>query len=135
VSDRFVRWLRVSPICWIFSGLLGDSRPLAAFSGGIFNGFVPCGLVYAMLAYAASLGSPAGAALAMLAFGAGTVPALLLLGISADLVRERLSGGLAQVTLSRAAGFLTAGLGVMTLLRTLETTGRHAEHLVSATLR
>jgi uncharacterized protein len=43
---------------------------------GIANGFLPCGLVYSALTIPVALASPASGALAMLAFGLGTVPAL-----------------------------------------------------------
>ena len=43
---------------------------------GAVMGLLPCGLLYAMLALAAATASPVHGALAMLAFGLGTVPAL-----------------------------------------------------------
>ena len=43
---------------------------------GVANGFLPCGLVYSALSIPVALASPGRGALAMLAFGAGTVPAL-----------------------------------------------------------
>jgi len=50
----------------------GGSFPL-----GLLLGFLPCGLLYAALAVAAAGPGPAAGALAMLAFGLGTVPALV----------------------------------------------------------
>lgn len=44
---------------------------------GLAWGFLPCGLVYTVLLTAASTGNFADGALVMLAFGAGTLPALL----------------------------------------------------------
>ncbi len=46
---------------------------------GAVMGLIPCGLVYAVLVIAASLPSPWHAALAMIAFGLGTLPALTAL--------------------------------------------------------
>ena len=46
---------------------------------GLATGLLPCGLVYAALALPVALGTAAGGALAMLAFGLGTVPALATL--------------------------------------------------------
>jgi hypothetical protein len=43
---------------------------------GVANGFLPCGLVYSALTIPVALASPGLGALAMLAFGLGTVPAL-----------------------------------------------------------
>ncbi|MGE5231620.1 MAG: sulfite exporter TauE/SafE family protein [Deltaproteobacteria bacterium] len=57
--------------------LLEEGRgPFAQFAFGIANGFLPCGLVYSALALPVAVGHAAGGALAMLAFGAGTVPAV-----------------------------------------------------------
>ncbi|HMV32637.1 MAG TPA: sulfite exporter TauE/SafE family protein [Gemmatimonadales bacterium] len=48
----------------------------AQFVFGVVNGFLPCGMVYAALALAVAATHPLPGALAMLAFGLGTVPAL-----------------------------------------------------------
>lgn len=47
---------------------------------GVALGFIPCGLLYAALAAAAASGEPLAAAMAMLAFAAGTVPVLVVVG-------------------------------------------------------
>jgi sulfite exporter TauE/SafE len=47
---------------------------------GVLLGFIPCGLLYAALAAAAASGDGLAAALAMLAFAAGTVPVLVAVG-------------------------------------------------------
>jgi sulfite exporter TauE/SafE len=46
---------------------------------GILTGMLPCGLVYAALSFALAAGTPLRGAVAMLAFGLATVPALALL--------------------------------------------------------
>ena len=48
---------------------------------GMVWGFLPCGLVYAALAVAATIGDPLKAGLTMLAFGLGTLPAMLSAGL------------------------------------------------------
>jgi hypothetical protein len=50
----------------------------AQFLFGVINGFLPCGLVYSALTVPVALAEPLPGALAMAAFGAGTVPALSL---------------------------------------------------------
>jgi sulfite exporter TauE/SafE len=55
----------------------GPAMPLAF---GVFNGFLPCPLVYAFLAQAAGSGGALPGLLVMLAFGLGTFPAMLLMG-------------------------------------------------------
>jgi len=49
---------------------------------GLALGLLPCGFLYAALAVAAAGGSPEWGALAMLAFGAGTVPSLIIVGLA-----------------------------------------------------
>jgi hypothetical protein len=50
------------------------------FLGGVVNGLLPCGLVYAYLALAAGAGGSLRGALAMALFGLGTMPLLALVG-------------------------------------------------------
>jgi len=74
---------------------------------GAATGLLPCGLLYAALALALSAGSAAVGALAMLAFGLGTVPALALL--SATVRRLALTGAWPRRALALLV--LLAGLG------------------------
>ena len=50
---------------------------------GLLWGWLPCGLVYSMLIMAMSAGSALEGALVMMAFGLGTLPNLLLMGVFA----------------------------------------------------
>lgn len=58
-----------------------------ALALGSLWGWLPCGLVYSALTFALAQGSSERAALAMLAFGLGTVPAMLATGAAAATVR------------------------------------------------
>lgn len=51
---------------------------------GLLWGFLPCGLIYNALALAISSAHPLAAALVMLAFGLGTLPAMLALGYAGN---------------------------------------------------
>ena len=55
----------------------GAAAPLAL---GVLNGFLPCPLVYAFVAQAVAAGGAAGGLQVMVAFGLGTVPAMLAMG-------------------------------------------------------
>jgi hypothetical protein len=57
------------------------TRTLRGYPLGLALGFLPCGILYAALAAAAATASPLLGALAMLCFGAGTVPALVVVGL------------------------------------------------------
>lgn len=92
---------------------LASHAPRHPLTAGLLLGLLPCGLLYTAVAAAMARGSAVHGALALLAFGAGTVPALL--GVSmADLllVRHRLAATrIAQVfVLAWGGWFLWRGL-------------------------
>lgn len=86
------------------------SVPQALFLGAIW-GWLPCGLVYSSLLWAASQGSAINSALLMLVFGLGTVPVLLATGMAA----ERLTALLRQRGVRIAGGALVMLFGLWTL--------------------
>jgi len=59
-------------------------KPPAMFYAGLVLGFLPCGLSFAAFARVLPAGGPLPAAAGLLAFSAGTAPALLLLGTGAS---------------------------------------------------
>lgn len=73
------------------------SRPSGGFLLGVVLGFLPCGLLYSALAVAAAAGTPWGGAMRMLAFGLGTVPSLIALGISGHALGRASRRALASV--------------------------------------
>jgi sulfite exporter TauE/SafE len=92
------------------------------FLFGMTTGLLPCGLVYSALALPVALAHPAAGALAMVAFGAGTVPALATL--SAGLQRVLRRGVWPRRAL--AAVILVAGLWSIALRGGLAGRGPHA---------
>jgi len=80
---------------------------------GLLWGFVPCGLIYSMILSAMLTGSPLRGATVMLAFGAGTLPNLLALGM----VVSRGGNWWRKPAVRVAAGALVIGFGVLGLLR------------------
>jgi sulfite exporter TauE/SafE len=68
--------------------LIAAQGKLNAFGAGAMWGWLPCGLVYGALAAAAFAGSPGRGALAMAAFGLGTLPYLLAAGLAAARLRS-----------------------------------------------
>ena len=55
----------------------------AALGAGLIWGWLPCGLVYSMLALAAAIATPVMGGATLLAFGFGTLPAMLTSGLMA----------------------------------------------------
>ena len=70
-------WVYIQPVGKRFMPV--DSLPKALFLGALW-GWLPCGLVYAALAMAMTQPAPLMAASAMLAFGLGTLPAVMAAG-------------------------------------------------------
>jgi sulfite exporter TauE/SafE len=62
------------------AALAGPAGRLGGLPLGLALGFLPCGMVYAALAAAAALGPLLGA-VAMVAFGLGTMPALIVVAV------------------------------------------------------
>jgi sulfite exporter TauE/SafE len=73
---------------------------------GLMLGFLPCGLVYAALLKAAATGSPVTGALTMVAFGSGTVLALLAVGLASSAFGLKLGRGGARYA---AVGVIVLG--------------------------
>jgi sulfite exporter TauE/SafE len=72
--------------------LSASRHPAGRYALGLVLGLLPCGLLYGALAAAAGTGDARDGAIAMLAFGAGTLPALIGVGWLGLLLRRRLSG-------------------------------------------
>ncbi len=74
-----VLWRRIAPLT---RHLDPARRTRDLFVLGLLWGYLPCGMVYSMLAVAALSGTAAGGAATMLAFGVGTLPAMLGLSLA-----------------------------------------------------
>ncbi|MEL6615344.1 MAG: sulfite exporter TauE/SafE family protein [Bacteroidota bacterium] len=105
--DAVGRWIRP-----LLTRVLQSRSAGVPFGLGLLNGLLPCGLVYGMLAMAATTGTASGGALTMAAFGLSTLPALGLAGW----LGSRLSPG-RRVWMQRLGGVLIVALGVLTLSR------------------
>ncbi|OCQ94664.1 ferric reductase [Oscillatoriales cyanobacterium USR001] len=82
---------------------------------GLLWGLIPCGFLYAAQIKAAETGNMVLGAATMLAFGLGTLPTMLGVGVFAS----RLSAD-KKSQLFRMAGWVTIAIGSLTLLRTDE---------------
>lgn len=118
-------WRRISPLV---SRMLPIRSPGAALGVGMLWGWLPCGLVYTMLLAAAVSASAFTGGALMLAFGIGTMPAMIGLGISAGSL-GRLLG---KRTMRRTAGVLLLAFGAWTIATPIHHLshdhGAHIEH-------
>jgi sulfite exporter TauE/SafE len=78
-------WKRIAPLA---RRLVPVRSPAHALALGLLWGWMPCGLVYAALAASVTSGSALGGAVAMAAFGAGTLPMLVLMGTAGATVAQ-----------------------------------------------
>ncbi|CAA6827712.1 MAG: Heavy-metal-associated domain (N-terminus) and membrane-bounded cytochrome biogenesis cycZ-like domain, possible membrane copper tolerance protein [uncultured Thiotrichaceae bacterium] len=74
-------WRKIEPLGrrFIPTKTFGQAFPL-----GLVWGWIPCGMVYTVLTWAVFVGSWQQGAMLMLAFGLGTLPNLLAMGIAAN---------------------------------------------------
>ncbi|HDS0918159.1 TPA: sulfite exporter TauE/SafE family protein [Pseudomonas putida] len=101
-------WRHIQPVA---SRLLPvSSLPRALLLGALW-GWLPCGLVYSTLLWAASQGNAGYSAALMLAFGLGTWPVLLATGLAA----ERVNALLRRRSVRVAGGVLVMLFGIWTL--------------------
>ncbi|MGE8439717.1 MAG: sulfite exporter TauE/SafE family protein [Pseudomonas palmensis] len=101
-------WRHIQPVA---NRLLPvSSLPRALLLGALW-GWLPCGLVYSTLLWAASQGNATHSALLMLAFGLGTWPVLLATGLAA----ERTSALLRKRGVRGTGGLLVILFGLWTL--------------------
>lgn len=74
----------------------GDNLGVALL--GALSGLLPCCLVYGSLLAAASTAAPLAGALGMFLFGAGTIPALLVVGMTAAVLGTRSQEALRRIS-------------------------------------
>jgi hypothetical protein len=104
-----VVWKRIEPVG---RRLLPVNHPLKALGFGLVWGWLPCGMVYAVLAWALASGSATHGAALMLAFGLGTLPMLLAVGTAA----QTLGDFVRSPRVRRGAGVIVLLFGLYTIL-------------------
>lgn len=103
-------WRYLQPL----SGKLLPVRHLPQALGlGLVWGWLPCGLVYSVLVAAIATGDPLKGASLMLAFGLGTLPALMAMGMAA----VRLKRWLQDAWVRRISGLTVLAFGMVGLVR------------------
>ena len=106
--------------------LLPVKKRSQAFYLGMIWGWLPCGLVYAALAVAATVGEPIKASMVMLAFGAGTLPAVMGAGLFTGFLAS-----MARIKyLRQFAGVSIIAMALMTAFWPMDHSGGH-DHSVN----
>jgi len=94
--------------------LLNSRSRSATLAFGVFNGFLPCPLVYAFIAYAAASANIFSGMITMASFGVGTFPAMILIGGLGQFINHHWRKRAVWV-----AGLFIMLLGLITILRGL----------------
>lgn len=103
-------WRRIQPL---MRHALPADRPLKMLALGSLWGWLPCGMVYSVLLTASLSGSASGGAAVMLAFGMGTLPMLMAMG----LVGARLQQWMQRRPVRVICGSVVLGFGLLGLFR------------------
>jgi len=109
-------------------GVMRSRSLVAPLALGVFNAFLPCQLIYAFAAQAASTASIGEGMLTMLCFGLGTVPAMMAVGLARVLAQPAL-----RARLTVASGVLVIVFGAMTVLRGLDLLPHGNHHMAAGT--
>jgi sulfite exporter TauE/SafE len=105
-------WRRIEPAGRRLLPIRSAGR---AFAVGFVWAWIPCGLVYSVLVWAVGAGGAWQGALLLLAFGLGTLPTLLGIGMLAG-AAARLAG---QPWIRQLAGAMVLGFGLYALWQLL----------------
>jgi sulfite exporter TauE/SafE len=101
-------WRPVRPLV---RHLMPPDNPARAATLGLIWGLLPCGLVYSTLALALANDQQVPASMGMLAFGLGTLPAMLATGLAASGLRALVQ----RRHIRQGAAILMIGFGLWTL--------------------
>ncbi len=102
-------WRRIEPVGRYF---LPVKCPLQALGFGLVWGWLPCGLVYSILVFSLTSCSAWQGGLLMLAFGLGTLPASLALGVTTPWLTRFIH----QSVVRKIVGAIVIGFGLFILL-------------------
>ncbi len=122
VLERFgaVLWRHIQPLA---QRLFPIQSPFHAFLLGALWGWLPCGLVYAVVAWSLTTANAIDAAILMLGFGLGTLPAMLLAGNAFNYLK----GWVKAPAVRTSAGVLIMAFGIYSAISGL-TQGQHHHH-------
>jgi sulfite exporter TauE/SafE len=114
-------WKRIEPLGRRFIPIRHSGHAVVL---GMLWGWLPCGMVYAVLALALASGSTLYGGLTMLAFGLGTLPLMLAMGVAFSALARRLQGRIIRAL----AGITVMLFGVYTLVVVPADHRQHTQH-------
>lgn len=121
-------WKRIAPAA---KGLVPVETTTQALGLGLIWGWLPCGLVYSVLLLAATTAEATSGGMVMIAFGLGTMPAMVATGVSASKLAQFMSGKrMGAGILIIVLGLATIAMPVMKLSGAQEHSG-HSGHNMS----
>jgi uncharacterized protein len=95
-----------------FTYLFQSKTYASLFSIGILNGLLPCGLIYIAAIGSLATGDPFSGSIFMIAFGLGTLPAMLSIGMLRNLVTPVLKS-----KINKTLPVITIVLGCLLIIR------------------
>jgi sulfite exporter TauE/SafE len=115
-SSKLLRWFPITTLVHrlksAMSIMLRQRSYTALLLLGLLNGLLPCGLVYVAATSAMTIGSVFGGFIYMALFGAGTVPLMLVIGLSGKLIPISL-----RLKLTRAIPISIFAVATLLILR------------------
>jgi len=119
-------WRHIQPLG---KGLFPIRSPLQAYLLGLLWGWLPCGLVYAVVAWSLTTGNAYDGAILMLGFGLGTLPAMLIAGKVFSFVKNWVKSPLVRTS----AGVLIIAFGLYSGFTGLRSQHHHHHTDLSST--
>lgn len=124
----FRLWRHIQPLG---QRLFPIQNPFQAMLLGLLWGWLPCGLVYSVVAWSLTTGNALQGAMLMLGFGIGTLPALLIAGNALNYLRNWVKSPL----LRTSAGIMVIAFGLYSGINGLTQLHHHHAESSPATLQ
>jgi len=118
-------WKKLEPIS---QKLIPVKSPLHAYLLGAVWGWLPCGLVYTALIWSVTASNAKDGALLMLAFGAGTLPAVMVAGILTGWLTRLIRSPYVRTSAGVIIILMALGTGYLALLHSSHNAENHDLH-------
>ncbi len=120
-------WRHIQPLG---KHLFPIRTPLQAYLLGLLWGWLPCGLVYAVVAWSLTTGNAYDGAMLMLGFGLGTLPAMLIAGKVFSFFKDWVKSPLVRTS----AGIILIAFGLYSGFTGLRMQNHHDQTDLSSTV-